>query len=207
MNRLTCGFFGLMMIAAATSVSAGTTKNRTLTVAGQAVPVAVGNVDQATGACNFSRWTDQCSGSNCVCDETSVISASGSMETGRQAISNMFFTVDHDIDPCTTGCMLIPGLEGRCNPVHGVLTDTVASTGESKTFNFIGVSCRIVKVSRANPGGTLVGRSLSGAWAIDGVVPPSPAASGWGSFSATLTQQSMGDVVIKLKMSGLVTQD
>jgi hypothetical protein len=128
------------------------------------------------------------------------------MDKGAQTITNFFVTTDKgdDVDPVDGNAPLVGGLEGRCGPIRGVLTDTVSSSGETKTLNISGTSCRVFSaVTSANPAGNKVGDTFNGAWAIEGTSPPSPPASGWGSFSGN-SKNSTGAVSVKI--SGLVTE-
>jgi len=207
MRKLTSLACAVILSASVANAGSPTTRNRTLNIKGTSTSIMAPDpsVDGATGACNFSAWVDQCSGVNCLCDEVTVSSASGSMDKGTQSVMNMFITSDKDIDPCgMTGCGLVHGLEGSCHPIRGVLTDTVSSTGETKTINLMGMSCRVFDaITPQNPGGNKIGRTFTGAWAINDDIPPSPAASGWGLFSA-FSSNSTG--AMSVKISGLVTE-
>jgi hypothetical protein len=198
----------LLPFSVSVATASGTvTHTRTLNIAGTGNDLHSPDpkVNAVTGACNLTPWLDQCSVSNnCRCTEIAVSKASGSMDKGTQAITNFFVTTDKgdSVDPVDGNAPLVGGLEGRCGPIHGVLTDT--SAAETKTVNIFGTSCRVINaISSANPSGNKVGNMFNGAWAIDGASPPSPPASGWGSFSGSSTNSSGA---VSVKISGLVTE-
>lgn len=198
----------LLMFCASGAFAASGPKShrRTLNMSGTSTALIApdANVDVTTGACNASAWVDQCSGTNCTCSEVTVSSASGNMDTGTQTVTNFFMTRDNDIDPATTNPAVVSGLVGNCNPLRAVLTDTVSSTSETKTINLLGMSCNVFNaISNANPGGNKVGRDFAGAWAIDGVSPPNPAASGWGVAAGTFTDATSA---VSIKLKGPVTE-
>jgi hypothetical protein len=209
MHRLTIVFCAVLLTGSVAAASGPLTHTRTLNIKATVTALVSPDpdVNAVTGACNVTPWVDQCSVSNnCRCAEVTVSTAAGSMDKGTQTITNFFVTTDkgNSVDPVDGNAPLVGGLEGRCGPIHGVLTDKVSSTGETKTLNLFGTSCRVITgISSANPSGTKVGDILNGAWAIDGASPPSPPASGWGSFSGSSTNQTGA---VSLKISGLVTE-
>jgi hypothetical protein len=180
-----------------------TTHTRTLNLKGIGGPADSGFVDGATGACNVDPWVDVCSGAHCSCEEIAVSNASGGMEKGKQTVTNVFVTVDNDVNPATEPP---PGGNGpgpRCNPFVGILTDT--SVTETKTLNLFGVSCKKVNaISKNNPSGYHVSDTIVGGWGIAGAPnAPSPDASGWGTLSGTENHTTNA---VSIKISGLVTQ-
>jgi hypothetical protein len=179
---------------------------RTLNINGTGSPASPNAVNTATGACNFSAWVDRCSGTNCNCVQVIPSTAGGSMDKGKQTVSNFFVTTDQDINPADNSLVGAPN--GRCNPFFGVLTDAVGSTGETKTINLLGTTCKkVTGISKTNTSGNNVGDTLQGGWGITASPAPSPSASGWGTLTGSTTK-NQGDLTSKvtIKLMGTVTQ-
>ena len=193
----------MLFVCAGVALGAGaTTHTRTLNIKGTGATAAPSAVDTTSGACNISPWVHVCSGTNCTCVEVTVSNASGSMDKGKQTVSNFFVTADGDINPATAPDS--SNIGPSCNPLRGVLTDTVASTGETKTINLLATSCKkITGISSGNPSGNHVGDTFSGGWGIEASPAPSPAASGWGTLSGTTTKTTGA---VSFKLSGLVNE-
>lgn len=191
-----------MLLFAGSAVAAGpSTHTRTLNVTGVGAAAASGNVD-TNGACNVDPWVDQCSElSGCHCTEVTVSKASGSMDKGTQTVSNFFLTNDDNINPAAEPTVS-PGPNPRCSPFRAILTD--ASSGESKTLNLIGVSCKkVIGISNSNPQGNHVGDTITGGWGISSSPTPAPDASGWGTLTGSFTKSTS---VATIKITGLVTE-
>ncbi len=196
-------FAGVALAALAPNIipSGPKTHTRTLNIKGVGAPDP-GDAD-ASGACNVDPWVDQCSGTNCTCLSLAVSKASGSMDKGHQTVGTVYITVDQDVNPATESAVG-NGPNPGCSPFLGILTDTVASTGETKTLNLFGVSCKkVIAVSKNNPSGKHVGDTIVGGWGISGDNPPSPDASGWGTLSGT---EINNGGAVSLKLKGLVTE-
>jgi hypothetical protein len=203
MNRLALSIYAAVLCFAGTALAAGpTTHTRTLNITGVG---ASDSVDaDATGACNVDPWVEQCSQvSGCTCLKITVSKASGSMDKGTQTVSNFFVTGDDNLNPATEPTPGGMGPNPRCSPFRAILTDT--SSGEAKTLNLYGVSCKkVIGISSANPSGMHVGDTIVGGWGISATpAPPVPDASGWGTLSGSDVKLTGATSV---KISGLVTQ-
>ncbi len=137
---------GLLVCAGpALAASSGpSTRTRTLIATGTAAPAASSDVDPLTGACAATAaagntWVDHCASGTCECLDVTPTSGSGSIDTGRITISDWFVTVDTGTNPATEPTV-DSGPNPKCNLFLGVLTASVASTGETKTINTIGTS-------------------------------------------------------------------
>jgi hypothetical protein len=197
-------FFGSGLLLAGSALAAGpTTHTRTLAIAGSAATASGGNVD-TSGACNVDPWVDQCSqASGCECVEITVSKASASMDKGTQTVTNFFVTTDQNINAATEPTVS-PGPDQKCTPFRGILTDTASSTGESKTLNLLGTSCRkITGITSSNPQGVHAGDVLVGGWGISNSTAPNPDASGSGTFTGSDVKSSGA---VSIKLSGLVTE-
>jgi hypothetical protein len=203
MYRYLTLFSLLLLVCADLAIAAPiSTHTRTLNINGTSASPAPTAVNSTTGACNVSPWVDHCTGTNCSCIQVIPSSAGGSMDKGAQTVSDFFVTTDDDVNPAQNAP--IGEVDGKCAPFFAVLTDTVASTGETKTLNLIGTSCKkITGISNKNPSGNHVGDSLNGAWGIASSPAPTPAASGWGTLTGTTTKSSNG---VSIKLTGAVTQ-
>jgi hypothetical protein len=128
-------------------------------------------------------------------------SAGGSMDKGKQTVTNFFVTMDEGINPATNPSVGM--VDGRCNPFYGVLTDSVGSTGETKTINLLGTACkRVTGISKNTQSGKDGGDALNGGWGIEASPAPSPSASGWGTLSGSTTSTDN----VSIKLMGTVTQ-
>jgi hypothetical protein len=204
MNRLALSIYAAVLCFAGTALAAGpTTHTRTLNITGIGAAASAGNVDVANGACNIDPWVDHCSDTSCTCLEITVSKASGSMDAGKQTVTNFFVTSDQDNNPATEPTPGGMGPNPRCNSFLGILTDT--SSGEAKTLNLYGVSCKkVIGISSGNPSGTHVGDTIVGGWGISASpAPPVPDASGWGTLSGSDVKLTGATSV---KISGLVTE-
>lgn len=203
MKRFGAVVCGVVLLFAGTALAAGpTTHTRTLNITGMGAPAGGGSVDGATGACNVDPWVDHCSGTNCTCLEITMPKASGSMDKGAQTVTNFFVTADDNVNPATEPTPGGTGPNPRCSSFLGILTDT--SSGESKTLNLLGVSCKkVIGISSSNPSGNHVGDTLVGGWGISGTPTPSPDASGWGTLTGSDIKSANA---VSLKLSGLVTE-
>jgi hypothetical protein len=123
------------------------------------------------------------------------------MDKGSQTVTNFFVTTDKDINPATN-TPVVPAVAGKCNPFFGVLTDSVGSTGETKTINLIGTSCKKITGISKNSSGNDVGDTLNGGWGIEASPAHSPAVSGWGTVSGSTTSSDN----VSIKLMGTVTQ-
>jgi hypothetical protein len=124
------------------------------------------------------------------------------MDKGTQTVSNFFVTGDDNLNPATEPTVGM-GPNPRCSPFRAILTDT--SSGETKTLNLYGVSCKkVIGISSANPSGMHVGDTIVGGWGISATpTPPVPDASGWGTLSGSDVKLTGATSV---KLSGLVTE-
>jgi hypothetical protein len=182
------------------------TSTRTLNIIGVGVQDTT-DVD-ANGACNVDPWVDHCSDTSCFCVRINVSKASGNMDKGTQAVPTFFVTIDPDVNPATEPPPGGSGPNPQCQGLLGILTDTATATGETKTLNLAGVSCKkIIAVTPSNPQGNHVSDTLLGAWGISGTTPPSPDASGWGTLSGSVQgSHSSHPNAVSMKLSGLVTE-
>jgi hypothetical protein len=203
-NRFSGGIYAAILLFAGTALAAGpTTHTRTLNIAGIGAPLVSPdpNVDAANGACNIDPWVDHCSGTNCACLEITVSKASGSMDKGKQTVTNFFVTTDQDVNPATEPAVG-GGPNPKCSPFLGILTDT--SSTESKTLNLFGVTChKVIGISNSNPTGNHVSDTIVGGWGISSTPTPVPDASGWGTLTGS-DNHTTGATSIKI--SGLVTE-
>jgi hypothetical protein len=193
---------GVVWLLAGTALAAGpSTHTRTLNITG--IGAADPGDADSTGACNVDPWVEQCSQvSGCTCLKITVSKASGSMDKGTQTVSNFFVTGDDNLNPATEPRVGM-GPNPRCSPFRAILTDT--SSGEAKTLNLYGVSCKkVIGISSANPSGMHVGDTIVGGWGISATpAPPVPDASGWGTLSGSDVKLTGATSV---KLSGLVTE-
>jgi hypothetical protein len=183
---------------AAGSSSGPTTKSRTLVLNGTATTAGPSDTDPTTGACNFSSWVDQCSGTNCSCYDATSVKVSGSALKGG-SVQDFFVTVDNDINPATE--TVDGGPTPSCNPLLGVVVVS-DKNGNSSTVNLMGVTCKhVIGISKNNSTGNHDKDLLSGGWGIDSSDLPS---SGWGTFTGTRNHTTNA---LSLKLSGWITQE
>ncbi len=202
-----------LLAGSALAASGPKTSNRTLNLTG------TGTLDPAdadtNGACKPAAvssesisWLDQCSDTNCVCIQVAVAKPAGSMDKGKQTVSNFFITLDPDVNPATEPALPIGGGTGpipACGLFRGVVTDTAGT--EVKTLNLIGINCKkVIGTSSSNPTGTHVGDTLSGGWGISNDPVLNPLASGWGSLSGSTGKEVSGSLPVTIKLSGLVSE-
>jgi len=195
--------FSVLLISSGIGLAAGgpSTSTRTLNIKGTAQPASNSDVDPSNGACNFSSWVDQCAGTGCSCFQINPSTVSGNLDKGKQTVTSLFVTLDPNIDPVTEPTVG-SGPNGRCDVLTGVLVDT--SQSETKTINLIGIGCKkVAGISKKNPGGNNVGDVLTGGWGISDTEAPTPPASGWGTWTGSLSKSTSE---ISLKFTGLVTE-
>jgi hypothetical protein len=206
MNRFGGVICAAALLFAGTALAAGpSTHTRTLNITGVLMPAAPGDVDNANGgACNVDPWVDKCSSTTpgtCQCGEIVVSKAAGSMDKGKQTVSNFFITIDQDINPATEPAVG-SGPTPRCEGFLGILTDS--SSTEAKTLNLFGISCKkVIGVSIKNPSGNHVSDTIVGGWGISATPVPAPDASGWGTLTGSDTKSTNA---VSIKISGLVTE-
>jgi hypothetical protein len=203
LSRYVGVIFSVLLISSGIALAAGgpSTNTRTLNIKGTAQLASNSDVDLSNGACNFSSWVDQCSNTSCSCFQISPSTVSGSMDKGKQTVTEMFVTIDENVDPVTEPTVG-SGPNGRCGVLAGVLVD--ASNSETKTINFVGTDCKkVIAINQKNPGGTNIGDVMTGGWGISDIAAPNPVASGWGTWTGSIKKSNSS---VSFKFTGLVTE-